>query len=94
MRLSFFLLDIYILGVATKQQDEWLDLCSENALLSPAAMASPDCLGHLMKLGHRATEWQRRFCLLKDACLYFYPDLSAASALGTTRLVLVLCLFT
>ena len=45
-------------------------------------MASPDCVGHLMKLGHRAKEWQRRLCLLKDACLYFYVDINVSSALG------------
>ena len=39
-----------------------------------------------MKLGHRAKEWQRRFCLLKDACLYFYVDIGVGSALGALHL--------
>ena len=67
---------------AAVQQDVWLEVCSANILLPPASMVSPDCVGHLMKLGHRAKEWQRRFCLLKDACLYFYVDINVTSALG------------
>ena len=51
-------------------------------------MASPDCVGHLMKLGHRAKEWQRRLCLLKDACLYFYVDINVSSALGSSFLLI------
>lgn len=63
-------------------QDVWLEMCTQNIQLPPASMASPDCVGHLMKLGHRAKEWQRRFCLLKDACLFFYVDINVSSALG------------
>lgn len=57
-------------------------MCAQNIQLPPASMASPDCVGHLMKLGHRAKEWQRRLCLLKDACLYFYVDINVSCALG------------
>lgn len=64
------------------QQDVWLEVCAQNILLPPSSMTAPDCVGHLMKLGHRAKEWQRRFCLLKDACLYFYVDINVSSALG------------
>ncbi|KAI9556589.1 hypothetical protein GHT06_016379 [Daphnia sinensis] len=67
-------------------QDVWLEMCARNIELPPASMASPDCVGHLMKLGHRAKEWQRRLCLLKDACLYFYVDINVSSALGALHL--------
>ncbi|XP_057373324.1 uncharacterized protein LOC130694273 isoform X2 [Daphnia carinata] len=67
-------------------QDVWLEMCAQNIQLPPASMASPDCVGHLMKLGHRAKEWQRRLCLLKDACLYFYVDINVSSALGALHL--------
>lgn len=63
-------------------QDLWLDVCTKNVMAPATSIASPDCVGHLMKLGHRAKEWQRRFCLLKDACLYFYVDINVPSALG------------
>ncbi|XP_046634957.1 uncharacterized protein LOC124314010 isoform X4 [Daphnia pulicaria] len=71
---------------AAVQQDVWLEMCARNIELPPASMASPDCVGHLMKLGHRAKEWQRRLCLLKDACLYFYVDINVSSALGALHL--------
>lgn len=69
------------------QQDVWLEMCARNIELPPASMASPDCVGHLMKLGHRAKEWQRRLCLLKDACLYFYVDINVSSALGIITII-------
>lgn len=68
------------------RQDVWLDMCAENVLLPPGSIPNPDCVGHLMKLGHRAKEWQRRFCVLKDACLYFYVDINVSSALGNVTL--------
>jgi len=67
-------------------QDVWLDVCTKNIMEPATSIASPDCVGHLMKLGHRAKEWQRRFCLLKDACLYFYVDIGVGSALGALHL--------
>ena len=34
-----------------QHQDVLLEMCAQNILLPPASMASPDCVGHLMKLG-------------------------------------------
>ena len=67
----------------------WLQVCAENMNSAPSDVSNPDCVGHLMKLGHRAKEWQRRFCILKDACLYFYADTDSGSALGKLLLDLV-----
>ena len=72
------------------RQDVWLDMCAGNVLAPPASIPNPDCVGHLMKLGHRAKEWQRRFVVLKDACLYFYVDINVSSALGNLSVLLVL----
>jgi hypothetical protein len=78
-----------LLSLLLTQQDVWLEMCARNIELPPASMASPDCVGHLMKLGHRAKEWQRRLCLLKDACLYFYVDINVSSALGILHFIFI-----
>ena len=40
----------------------------------PEAIFNPDCSGHLGKLGRRLKTWTRRFCVLKDACIYFFSS--------------------
>lgn len=32
---------------------------------------------------HRGGQWKRQYCILKDALLYFYPDVNAVCAIGT-----------
>nr|XP_024215426.1 uncharacterized protein LOC106687268 [Halyomorpha halys] len=49
----------------------------------PTKIHEPDCVGTLSTLiHHRGKTWRRRFCILKDACLYFYTDINAEKAIG------------
>jgi len=66
--------------------DHWLDISNRNLKLAASAVQHPDCYGYLMKLGHRWKAWKRRYCVLKDACLYFYQDNGSDGALGTCYL--------
>lgn len=60
-----------------------MDISSRRIQQSPASIASPDCFGFLHKLGARWHQWKRRYCVLKDACLYLYHDTDATQAIGT-----------
>lgn len=62
--------------------DQWLDISNRNLKLAASAVQQPDCFGYLMKLGHKWKAWKRRYCVLKDACLYIYQDGSSDAALG------------
>ncbi|XP_021915530.1 uncharacterized protein LOC110827811 isoform X3 [Zootermopsis nevadensis] len=64
------------------QVDQWLDISNRNLKLAASAVQQPDCFGYVMKLGHKWKAWKRRYCVLKDACLYFYQDGSSDAALG------------
>ncbi|XP_023707190.1 uncharacterized protein LOC111864256 isoform X6 [Cryptotermes secundus] len=64
------------------QMDQWLDISNRKLKLAASAVQQPDCFGYLMKLGHKWKAWKRRYCVLKDACLYFYQDGSSDGALG------------
>ncbi|XP_055918728.1 uncharacterized protein LOC129950834 [Eupeodes corollae] len=64
------------------QADPWLDMSSRNLKLPPGGIDRPDCFGYLMKLGSRWCGWSKRYCVLKDACLYFYQDANSKVAFG------------
>ncbi|XP_030759239.1 uncharacterized protein LOC115884730 isoform X1 [Sitophilus oryzae] len=66
--------------------DEFLDQSKRNLNLQPDAIVDPDCFGHLIKLGTQWKSWSRRYCVLKDACLYFYHDANASNAFGVAYL--------
>lgn len=63
-------------------QDSWLEQTRRNLQLAPAHLHRPDCFGYLNKLGTRWKTWTRRYCVLKDACLYFYQDANSKTSFG------------
>ncbi|KPJ16021.1 Regulator of G-protein signaling 12 [Papilio machaon] len=67
---------------ASNQRDGWLEVTMRNMKLPPSSILRPDCFGYLMKLGSKWKSWAKRYCVLKDACLYFYNDGNSKSAFG------------
>ncbi|KAK0084665.1 hypothetical protein PV325_006601 [Microctonus aethiopoides] len=74
------------------QADTWLDTSLRMQQMPACAIQRPDCSGYLSKQQHRArktsspTGWSRRYCVLKDAALYFYDDANAEKAFGVACL--------
>lgn len=62
--------------------DEFVEETTKTLLLAPSSVPKPDCFGYLVKLGTQWKSWSKRYCVLKDACLYFYQDANAKSAFG------------
>lgn len=55
--------------------------------MPPCTIQRPDCFGYLSKqAGSQSREfgssWSRRYCVLKDAVIYFYDDANAERAFG------------
>ncbi|CAF4930129.1 unnamed protein product [Pieris macdunnoughi] len=67
---------------ASNQRDGWLEVTIRNMKLPPSSIPRPDCFGYLLKLGSKWKSWAKRYCVLKDACLYFYNDGNSKSAFG------------
>ncbi|XP_073961319.1 uncharacterized protein isoform X4 [Choristoneura fumiferana] len=66
----------------SNQRDGWLEVTMRNMKLPPSSIPRPDCFGYLMKLGSKWKSWAKRYCVLKDACLYFYSDGNSKNAFG------------
>uniref|UniRef100_A0A1A9WLV9 Uncharacterized protein n=1 Tax=Glossina brevipalpis TaxID=37001 RepID=A0A1A9WLV9_9MUSC len=71
-----------VLKKAAAQENSWLDKSARNLYKTPTNITRPDCFGYLMKLGSKWCGWSKRYCVLKDACLYFFQDANSKSALG------------
>nr|XP_034178121.1 uncharacterized protein LOC117603258 isoform X2 [Osmia lignaria] len=74
------------------QVDTWLEASMRMREMAACAIQRPDCFGYLSKQQEHArktsspTGWSRRYCVLKDAALYFYDDANAEKAFGVACL--------
>ncbi|CAG9864745.1 unnamed protein product [Phyllotreta striolata] len=66
--------------------DGFLERTKGDLSLPACEVKEPDCFGYLVKLGTQWKSWSRRYCILKDACLYFYQEANAKSAFGVAYL--------
>ncbi|XP_011697260.1 PREDICTED: uncharacterized protein LOC105455556 isoform X2 [Wasmannia auropunctata] len=74
------------------QIDTWLDSSLKMREMAAWTIPRPDCFGYLYKQQDHArktcspTGWSKRYCVLKDAALYFYDDANAEKAFGVACL--------
>lgn len=70
------------------QSDAWLDEIFSMKQYSPDSIPNPDCCGYLNRQieienkTFRTSDWLKRYCVLKDAVLFFYDNMEAYSAYG------------
>ena len=64
------------------QGDSWLAVSSHNVTLPACSIKDPCCHGYLTKLGFRRKTWRHRYCVLKDACMYYYQEVASSTAQG------------
>ncbi|XP_012267447.2 beta-1-syntrophin isoform X2 [Athalia rosae] len=70
------------------QGDTWVNASLRLQQMPPCTIQRPDCFGYLSKQQQAfqsrefGSSWSRRYCVLKDAVLYFYDDANAERAFG------------
>ncbi|KAI5749540.1 hypothetical protein M8J76_008094 [Diaphorina citri] len=70
-------LEYFTKACKSQENIEWLSEASIRK--PPSRILNPQHSGHLFVLGR---SWKRRFCVLKNACLYIYSDISSDAAIG------------
>lgn len=68
------------------KKDSWMDVTTNNVGLPALQIRKPDCSGYLFKLGRATRRWRKRYCVLKDACIYYYKSKNSKSAEGVVHL--------
>ncbi|XP_041361351.1 uncharacterized protein LOC121377434 [Gigantopelta aegis] len=69
-----------------KRKDSWLEVSSHNVGLPALEIRRPECTGYLVKCSPRYKTSKKRYCVLKDACLYYYKNMNSFSAQGIAHL--------
>lgn len=69
-----------------KRKESFVSVSSHNVGLPALEVRRPECTGYLLKVGQRHRSWRRRYCVLKDACVYYYKNMHSLSALGVAHL--------
>ncbi|KAF6018921.1 hypothetical protein EB796_022742 [Bugula neritina] len=78
-----------LLNKATAEEssmDNWIDASAHNVRLPALSISNVDCSGYLHKMGGHYKSWKKRYCVLKDGCLFYYCDVNSRSAQGVAHL--------
>ncbi|GAB1599357.1 uncharacterized protein LOC106868868 [Argonauta hians] len=76
---------LQIAARSSHRKDSWLDVTSHNVGIPALEIKRPDCSGYLYKMGMNRKVWRRRYCILKDACVYYYKNIESISAKGVAH---------
>ncbi|XP_062588517.1 uncharacterized protein LOC134250183 [Saccostrea cucullata] len=71
---------------AREKKDSWMDVTAHNVGLPALDIKKPECSGYLSKCGGAVKSWRKRYCVLKDACIYYYKNINSSSAQGMAHL--------
>ncbi|XP_041466480.1 protein piccolo-like [Lytechinus variegatus] len=66
--------------------DVWLDISTHNVSIPALSIKDPECTGYLTKWNGKMKNPRRRYCVLKDACLYYFKEMNALEAQGVVHL--------
>jgi tripartite motif-containing protein 2/3 len=67
-----------------------MDVTSHNVGLPALEVRNSECSGTLLKCGRTTKTWQKRYCILRDACIYYYKNMYSPRAQGNCRKYLLL----
>uniref|UniRef100_A0A4W3JVV2 PDZ and pleckstrin homology domains 1 n=1 Tax=Callorhinchus milii TaxID=7868 RepID=A0A4W3JVV2_CALMI len=71
-----------VYALSCLQNHVWVDVTHHNASLPPLAIKNPECLGLIRQLERNNDVGAQHYCVLKDACIYFYAGIRSTHALG------------